>query len=211
MHELITVNEQSSIRISAEKVIYFDPLHISCAPHDADIVFITHEHYDHFSRYDIAKVSKEGTRFVAPSSMEKAFAGAGIGQGMTTFMHPAYSAEVEGIPIDAVAAYNLLKPFHPRKNGWLGYVVTVSGQRIYVCGDTDATSEAKAVKCDIICVPAGGTFTMNAKQAAELVNIIRPKTAIPTHYGTMVGKPADGEVFAAAVDKDITVVKKLKF
>ncbi len=211
MYDLITVNEQSSIRIAAEKVIYFDPLHIKGEPHDADMIFITHEHYDHFSPEDIAKCAKDGTRFVAPSSMEKTFAAAGIGDGMTTFMHPSYSAEVCGIPIDAVAAYNLLKPFHPKKNGWLGYVVTVDGMRIYVCGDTDATNDAKAVKCDVICVPVGGTFTMNPKQAAELVNTVKPAAAIPIHYGTLVGKPADGDTFAAAVDKDIAVVKKLRF
>ena len=211
MHELITVNEQSSIRIAADKILYFDPIHIKGEPHDADVIFITHEHYDHFSPDDIVKLSKECTRFVAPSSMQKAFAKAGIGDGMTTFMHPAYSAEAEGVPIDAVAAYNLLKPFHPKKNGWLGYVVTVMGKRIYVCGDTDITNEAKAVKCDIICVPVGGTYTMNAKQAADLVNIIRPETAIPIHYGTMVGKPSDGDTFAAAVDKSVRVEKKLSF
>ncbi len=211
MPDFITVNEQSSIRIAAEKTIYFDPLHISGEPHDADIVFITHDHYDHFSPEDIAKVAKADTRFVAPSSLEKSFAKAGIGDGMTTFMHPAYSAEVEGVPIDAVAAYNLIKPFHPRKNGWLGYVVTVMGKRVYVCGDTDITNEARAVKCDIICVPVGGTFTMNAKQAADLVNIIKPDIAIPIHYGAMAGKPSDGDTFAAAVEKSVKVEKKLSF
>lgn len=211
MPDFITVNEQSSIRIAAEKTIYFDPLHISGEPHDADIVFITHDHYDHFSPEDIAKVAKTDTRFVAPSSLEKSFAKAGIGEGMTTFMHPAYSAEVEGVPIDAVAAYNLIKPFHPRKNGWLGYVVTVMGKRVYVCGDTDITNEARAVKCDIICVPVGGTFTMNAKQAADLVNIIKPDIAIPIHYGTMAGKPSDGDAFTAAVEKSVKVEKKLSF
>lgn len=211
MPDFITVNEQSSIRIAAEKTIYFDPLHISGEPHDADIVFITHDHYDHFSPEDIAKVAKADTRFVAPSSLEKSFAKAGIGEGMTTFMHPAYSAEVEGVPIDAVAAYNLIKPFHPRKNGWLGYVVTVMGKRVYVCGDTDITNEARSVKCDIICVPVGGTFTMNAKQAADLVNIIKPDIAIPIHYGTMAGKPSDGDAFAAAVEKSVKVEKKLSF
>ncbi|WP_295156147.1 MBL fold metallo-hydrolase [uncultured Ruminococcus sp.] len=211
MLDKLTVNEQNSIRIAAEKVVYFDPLNISGEPHDADIVFITHEHYDHFSPEDIAKVATRETRFVAPSTMERVFKRSDIGENMVTYMHPAFSAEVEGVPIDAVAAYNLFKPFHPKKNGWLGYVVTMGGKRIYVCGDTDATPEAKAVKCDIICVPAGGTFTLNAKQAAELVNIIKPAAAIPVHYGRLVGKPSDGDTFAANVDKSIEVCLKLKY
>ena len=211
MIDKLTVNVQSSIRIDAEKTVYFDPLNIDGTPHDADIIFITHDHYDHFSPEDITKISCAETRFVAPSSMEKSFAKAGIDAEKVTFMHPAYSAEVDGVPIDAIAAYNLLKPFHPKKNGWLGYVVTLGGQRIYVCGDTHATAEAKAVKCDIICVPVGGTFTLTAKQAAELVNIIKPAVAVPTHYGTIVGKPADGDTFAANVEKSIKVCKKLTF
>ena len=205
----ITVNEQSSIRIAGDKIIYFDPLHISGEPHDADIIFITHDHFDHFSPEDIAKCAKEGTRYVAPYTMTKAFTKAEIGENMTTFMHAGYSAEVEGIPIDAIAAYNLLKPFHPKKSGWLGYVITVGGKRVYVCGDTDATPEAKEVECDIICVPVGGTYVMNPKQAAELVDAVKPEIAVPTHYGTMSGRPTDGDTFAAAVTCGAQIVKKL--
>lgn len=209
MLDNLTVNKQSSIRIAADKIIYFDPLDISGAPHDADIIFITHEHYDHFSPEDIAKASKDGTRFAAPASMAKAFEKAGIDTGKVTFMNVGDSADMDGLPVEAVAAYNPMKPFHPKKNGWLGYVVTVEGKRIYVCGDTDATPEAKAVKCDVICVPIGGTFTMNAKQAAELVNTVNPEIAVPIHYGEIVGKKSDGDKFAAAVDSGITVCKKL--
>lgn len=209
MIDKLTVNEHSSIRIGSDKVIYFDPFHLPSADHDADIIFITHDHYDHFSPEDIEKCSNKQTCIVAPFTMKRAFKRERINEDNATFMHAGYSAEVAGIPIDAVPAYNLFKPFHPKKNGWLGYVVTVEGKRIYVCGDTDATSEAKSVSCDIICVPIGGTYTIGAKQAAELVNTIKPEIAVPVHYGSLVGKPTDADNFASFVVPPIRVVKKL--
>ena len=209
MIDKLTVNEHSSIRIGADKVIYFDPFHLNKADHDADIIFITHDHYDHFSPEDIEKCANSDTRFVAPYTMAKAFSKAKISEESVTFKHAGYSAEVLGIPIDAVAAYNMIKPFHTKKSGWLGYVVTVEGKRIYVCGDTDATTEAKEVNCDIICVPIGGTYTIGAKQAAELVNQIKPEIAVPIHYGSIVGKPSDADNFATYVVPPIKVVKKL--
>lgn len=207
----ITVNEQSSICIAADKVLRFDPLHISGEPHDADLIFITHEHYDHFSPDDIAKVSKSDTLFVAPKSMINTFRKAGIPDEKATYLNPGDSTSLLDISINAVPAYNLMKPFHPKKNSWLGYVVTVENTRIYVCGDTDATKEGKAVKCDIVCVPIGGTFTLTAKQAAEFVNAIAPKIAVPIHYGTIVGKPSDADEFEKYVDSGIEVVRKILF
>lgn len=124
-------------------------------------------------------------------------------------LKPGVSFQVGEIPVETVPDYNQLKPFHPKKNGWLGYVITVGGQRIYVAGDTDATKDAKAVRCDIALIPVGGTYTTDAREAASLVNQIRPKTAIPIHYGTVVGGPEDGTVFAKHVDSGIQVVLKL--
>ena len=118
---------------------------------------------------------------------------------------------VHEIYIDAVPAYNKLKPFHPRRNGWLGYVLHVDGARIYVAGDTDALSENTKIQCDIAMVPIGGTYTMNAKEAASFVNELRPPVVIPTHYGSIVGKPSDVDEFAKRVDPQIEVVKKLQF
>lgn len=209
MIENITVNEQSSIRIAADKVIYFDPFHISDEPHDADIIFITHEHYDHFSPDDISKAAKSDTIFAAPESMAEALKKAAIPNEKITLLKPGDSASICGIATEAVPAYNNIKPFHPKKNGWLGYVVTVGGTRIYVCGDTDDTADARAVKCDIVCVPIGGTFTMNAKKAAELVNAVSPKIAVPIHYGTIVGKTSDADEFERYVDDSVMIVKKL--
>ncbi len=207
----ITVNTQNSIRIAAEKILRFDPLALPSAVHDADIIFLTHDHYDHFSPEDIAKAANDSTLFVAPASMAVAMKNAGIPQERVTYLTPNESCELCGIKIEAVPAYNLTKSFHPKAKGWLGYVVEIGGSRVYVCGDTDDTPEARSVSCDIICVPIGGTFTCDAKSAADLVNAISPKAAIPTHYGKYVGSPADADVFESAVSKGIEVVRKIEF
>ena len=112
---------------------------------------------------------------------------------------------MDGLEFDAIPAYNSLKPFHPRSAGWVGYILHIDGKRIYIAGDTDATKEAKDVKCDIALVPIGGTYTMDAKKAAELINVIRPDVAIPTHYGSIVGSEEDAKVFAANVKDPIKV------
>ncbi len=105
--------------------------------------------------------------------------------------------------------YNKLKPFHPKKAGWCGYIINVSGNRIYIAGDIDDIDEAFAVSCDIAMVPIGGFYTMNYKEAAGLINKIKPKVAIPTHYGKVVGKVSYGEDFKKLVDDGIQVSLKL--
>ncbi len=208
MTDIITVNTQSSIRIDGgDTVIRFDPLGISGEPHDADIIFITHEHYDHFSAEDIEKVRKPGTVFAAPASMQKKLESAGITGAV--YLKPGEKTEIHGIPVEAVPAYNKLKPFHPRSNGWLGYIVTVGGKRIYAAGDTDAVKENEALKCDVALIPIGGTYTMNYKEAAAFVNKLRPGTVIPIHYGSIVGSRSDGENFRRLVDDGINVEFRL--
>lgn len=207
MTEQISINAQSSIRIAGETVIYFDPFRITENRNDADIIFVTHEHFDHFSPEDIQKVRKADTIFVAPKSMETQMLNAGCSN--LILLTPNETTTVRNIPVKTIPAYNLLKPFHLKKNGWLGYLITVNGQKIYVSGDMDATKEAKSVVCDIALIPIGGTYTMNYKESAEYINIIKPKTAIPTHYGTIVGKASDGESFKKLVSPEIQVILKL--
>ena len=203
MRRQITVNAQSSIRIGGDQVLYFDPFRITDARKDADIVFITHPHFDHFSPADIARVCKPETVFIAPESMAAELKAAGITEPV--LMKPGESKTISGIAVETVPAYNISKQFHPKQNGWLGYIVTVGGKRIYAAGDTDATKEAAAVQCDIALIPIGGTYTMNPAEAAELVNRMRPQIVIPIHYGTIVGNPGDGAAFAKVVAPGITV------
>lgn len=209
--DAITVNTQSSIRIHTREglVIYVDPLGIGGKPSDADLILITHSHYDHFSPEDIAKIRKESTRFIIPSGMEEDLEKNGIGMVSFLTMEPGDRVSVSGIYVDAVPAYNKFKPFHPRRNGWLGYIIRADGIRIYAAGDTDALKENASIKCDIAMIPIGGTYTMNPGEAAAFINAMRPPVVIPTHYGSIVGKASDFAEFAGKVDEGITVVRKL--
>lgn len=204
----ITVNTQSSICIDGSKVLYFDPFQIREENHRADIVLVTHSHYDHFDPESISKIAKDGTVYVVPASMEKELRGA-VREGELITVNPGDVVETGGIRIQAVPAYNRLKPFHPKRNQWVGYVVTMDGIRYYVAGDTDAVPELEKISCDVALVPIGGTYTMTAKEAAKLINAIGPKTAIPIHYGSIVGKKEDAEIFREHVTKDIAVEFKL--
>ena len=212
MVDNITVNTQSSIRIESRVgVIYADPLGIKDDVHDADYILITHDHYDHFSPEDIERIAKSGSILVVPEKMQnKAQEVAGV-VGRIETVKPGVYREMNGLEFETVPAYNILKAFHPKSAGWVGYILRIDGKRIYIAGDTDATKEAKDVKCDITLVPIGGTYTMDARKAAELVNTIRPDVAIPTHYGSIVGKPSDGEVFAQNVKEPIKVGFKIAF
>ena len=208
----IEVFIQNSIRIrSRVGVIYIDPFQMKEEPKDADFVLITHDHYDHFSPEDIGKVSKADTILVVPEKMAAKAREVSGTVGKIETVKPSVYRETGGLEFETVPAYNTLKPFHPKSAEWVGYILRIDGKRIYIAGDTDATKEAKAVKCDIALVPIGGTYTMDAKKAAELINTIRPDVAIPVHYGHIVGKPSDGEVFAENVKDPIKVEFKIEF
>jgi len=212
MTENIEVFTQNSIRIrSGVGVVYIDPFQMKEEPKDADFVLITHDHYDHFSPEDIGKVVKADTVLVVPEKMESKAKEVSGAVGKIVTVNPGESCEIGGFSFETVPAYNTLKPFHPKSAGWVGYILRINGKRIYISGDTDATNEAKAVKCDIALVPIGGTYTMDAKKAAELINAIRPEVAIPVHYGNIVGKPGDGEVFAENVMAPVKVEFKIAF
>ena len=212
MVDNITVNTQNSIRITSRLgVIYIDPLEIPDDKNDADYILITHDHYDHFSPEDIRKVAKSGSVLVVPEKMAAKAQEVSDAVGRIETVKPAVYREISGLEFETVPAYNTLKPFHPKSAEWVGYVLRIDGKRIYIAGDTDATKEAKAVKCDIAIVPIGGTYTMDAKKAAELVNTLCPDIAIPVHYGSIVGKPSDGDVFAENVKSPVKVVFKIQF
>lgn len=212
MIDNIEVFTQNSIRISAgELVIYVDPFEMTEEPHDADYVLITHQHYDHFSPDDIRKVAKGSTILVVPESMlDKAKEAEALVNEIAT-VKPNASFDIKGLELETVHAYNNIKPFHPKHAEWVGYILKVEGKRIYIAGDTGLTKEAREVKCDIALLPIGGTYTMDAKRAAELANTIKPEYVIPTHYGSVVGKPSDAQTFASLVQSPVKVVEKIKF
>lgn len=212
MTDIISINTQSSIRIAAGAlVIYIDPIELTAPKADADLVFLTHDHHDHFSPDILKSIMKEDTFFVVPTGMMDSVRDIGVEEAFLIGMRPGNSMQVNGVPVEAVAAYNIGKPFHPKENDWLGYILTLDGKRYYIAGDTDATPDAKAVQCDVAIVPIGGHYTMDYKEAAALINEMKPSVAIPTHYGSIIGTPEDGDHFAKLVDGSIEVVLKLTF
>ena len=209
--EKIEVFTQSSIRITdGDRRIYIDPFQMRETPKDADFILITHDHYDHFSPEDIEKVSNGKSVLVVPAKMLPQAEKISSIVGEIHSVMPGEHYGISGLKFDTVAAYNNLKPFHPKSAGWVGYILQIDGQRIYIAGDTDMNRDNRDVKCDIALVPIGGTYTMDAKKAAEFINTIRPSVAIPTHYGSIVGKKEDADIFAADVKAPIrTEIKML--
>lgn len=212
MTENIEVFTQSSIKITdGENHIYIDPLGIKEEFCDADYILITHDHYDHFSPEDIKKVACENTVLIVPEKMKsKALKEINFINKIES-ISPNQNKKINNLYIETIPAYNIIKPFHLKIFGWVGYILEIGGKRIYIAGDTDKTKEAEAVHCDIAMVPIGGTYTMNAKKAAELINIIQPEVAIPTHYGSIVGNKNDGELFKKNVKAPVKVELKLRF
>lgn len=200
----IKVLYHSSIKIEGSLNIYFDPFKITESLNDADVIFITHEHYDHFSPEDILKIKKENTIIILPENMKRMALDLNFEEKNILLVKPnkKYKLENKELLFETIPAYNVNKNFHKKEMDWVGYVLEIEGKRVYIAGDTDITEENKQVKCDIALVPIGGNFTMDAKEAAELVNIIKPKIAIPTHYGAIVGNKKDEETFIKNVDKD---------
>jgi len=201
----ILINARSSIRIEGTKVIYFDPFKITEEKHDADIIFVTHEHYDHFSPDDIKKVSNENTILVAPYSMKKM-----VLEEVGEIIDEIKFVEAEktetnlmigSILVKWVRAYNIDKPFHIKEQGWIGYVVTLDDKTYFVTGDTDANEDNINVKCDVLFVPCGGKYTFDAEEAAEFTYKINPCKVIPTHYTDMAGESEIGEIFKCATQR----------
>ncbi len=208
----IEVFTQNSIRIRNRiGTVYIDPFQMKEAPKDADFILITHEHYDHFSPEDIEKVVGDDTVLVIPESMSGKVGDISGNMRKVVTVKPGMYYDADGLEFDTVAAYNTMKSYHPKSAEWVGYILRLDNKRIYIAGDTDATKEAKAVKCDIALVPIGGTFTMDAKQAAGLINELRPEIAVPTHYGNVVGAPEDGDTFARSVKDPVKVEMKISF
>ena len=203
MIEGIRVFTQNSIRIEKEKVIYFDPFRISEEFKDADLIFITHNHYDHFSLEDIGRVAKKDTKIVLPEKMRKDTKRLNFPDENIFYVKPEQHEQVDGIDFVTVPSYNIIRPFHPKSYGGVGYILEIQGVRYYIAGDTDLTQEIKEVRCEVAFLPIGGIYTMNYKKAAELTNIIRPKVVIPVHYGSIIGRKEDGVRFQELLASDI--------
>ena len=208
MLENIEVLKHNSIRINKSKTIYIDPFKIDTKYSDADIVFCTHSHYDHFSVEDILLVSRIDTYFVVTEDCKSSLQMLGIPDEQIITVKPNENYEVAGVEFITVPAYNINKKFHPKENAWVGYVIEIDGNKYYIAGDTDNVKEIRNIECDVAFIPVGGTYTMNYKEAAELANTINAKVVVPTHYGCIVGEKEDGEKFKELVEKDVEILIK---
>ncbi len=193
-----------SFRLKGVKTVYVDPWKLAPGAEKADVVLVTHEHHDHFSKDDIAKIARPDTVVVGPASVTKQLT------GKTVTVQPGEKRVVEGVPIETVAAYNVNKKFHPQSAGHVGYVVTLNGKRIYHAGDTDLTPEMAGVKSDIALLPVSGTYVMNPAEAAEAANTFKPALAIPMHYGDpeVVGTIQDAQEFKRLAKVPVEILEK---
>ncbi len=212
MTDWIRLFTQNSIRIESDAgVIYVDPFNMREEPHDADFILLTHNHYDHFSPEDILKVCKESSVMIVPENMENEAGELTDSVDMIYTVEPDMKKIVNGLELETIPAYNNSKSFHPKNAGWVGYILTIDGNRVYIAGDTDMTEDNRKVKCDVAMIPIGGTYTMDAVEAAQLINEIKPRIAIPTHYGDVVGSPKDADTFKGRVNNDIEVKIKMEY
>ena len=202
MSENIQVLNHSCVKLTGKQVIYVDPYGLKNNFNDADYIFITHSHYDHFSSEDILKLKKDNTKIIVTNDLYDEVVKLGFTNENIMLVTSDEDYTIDDIEFKTVIAYNKLKPFHIKSKKWVGYVINFEGISYYITGDTDFTPEMLNVKCDVVFVPVGGTYTMNAEEAAEFVNNIKPNLAIPIHYGSIVGSKNDAEKFVRLL-KDI--------
>lgn len=208
MLDEVKINCHSSIKIQKDKTIYIDPFRIKNEFHDADFVFITHSHYDHFSTEDIVKISKTSTVFITMLETKSDLELLGIPEDQIIIVKPNNDYEIKGIKFKTVPAYNKNKNFHPKENNWVGYIIELNDTKYYIAGDTDNIQEIQNIECDVAFLPIGGKYTMNAEEAAELANRINTKVIVPIHYGTLVGTQEDLEKFIKLTNKKVEVLIK---
>lgn len=210
MLENIFVLNHSSIKIKSSKIIYFDPFKVGKNYNDADYIFITHSHYDHYSEEDINKVRKNETKIIVTRDLKENVEKLGFDNSNILLVEPNEKYIIDTLKIETIPAYNVEKKFHPKSNKWVGYILEISDKKYYVAGDTDITEENKKIKCDVAFLPIGGTYIMNYEEAAHLANIINPKIVVPTHYGSIIGTNEDADKFAKLLNKKIICKIKLK-
>jgi len=188
-----------TFKIVGEKVIFTDPFKIR-KKDSADLILITHEHHDHCSPEDVRKIQGPETVIVATADCASKLS------GNVRIVKPGDKINVAGIDIEAVPSYNINKQFHTRDRGWVGYIFTVKGQRLYLAGDTDYIPEMKAFKVDVALLPVSGTYVMTADEAIRAALDIEPKIAIPMHYGSIIGSEKDAREFSDGLKGKIEVV-----
>lgn len=189
----------ASFRVDGSKVIYFDPFELTSGP-VADIIFITHEHYDHCSPADVKKIQGKHTLIITEKDSAKKLTGS------IKVVKPGDSLEIEGIKVKVIPSYNVQKDFHPKQRGWVGFLVEMDGFTIYHPGDCDLIPEMEGLGPDVALLPVSGTYVMDAKMAAEAAIKIGAKVVIPMHYGSFIGSQKDASILRDALKGKVEVV-----
>jgi L-ascorbate metabolism protein UlaG (beta-lactamase superfamily) len=190
-----------AFRMDAETgKVYIDPFQLPENAAKARLVMITHDHFDHYSPVDLEKIVDEHTDVIAPLSTAKQ-----LDYGKVHAVKPGDDLSIENINIKAVPSYNIGKDFHPKGNAWVGYLFTINGVAFYHAGDSDFIPEMKVVKTDIALLPVSGTYVMTAVEAAQAALAIKPKLAIPMHYGSIVGEADDARQFVELLAGEVEV------
>lgn len=197
-----------TFRIDGAETIYFDPYELSEGAPKADIILISHDHYDHCSPEDVAKIRRDDTVIVTIASAAKKLT------GDVRIVEHGDTVQVHGIDVEAVRAYNVNKfrspgePFHPKEAGHVGFVITMDGKRLYHAGDTDLIPEMRELEdIDIALLPVSGTYVMTAEEAVEAAEVIQPEVAIPMHVGRGIGSLEAAETFKEQAPVDVVILE----
>lgn len=199
-------------RIEDGQVIYIDPFKIGPVTKKADIILISHEHFDHCSIDDLKKIATPDTVVVAHAQSRNELSKLKVKE--LRIVKPGDRLEVNGVNVQAIHAYNVNKfrepgkPFHPKEDGKVGFILTVKSVRIYHTGDSDHIPEMKGLTPDIALLPVSGTYVMTVQEAAEAATSIKPKIAIPMHYDAIVGSVKDAEEFKKLAKCDVKILQK---
>ena len=198
----IKVFNQAAIKIESTKNIYFDPYQIKEEFHDADYIFITHDHYDHYDEESIKNIMKSETMIVVPECLKER-----VSKLTTNYflVSPNEKYNLADLSFETTFSYNIDKPFHPKEKGYVGYKIKLEDKHLYIMGDTDYLEENLHMTCDICFIPIGGTYTMDVQEAAAYINELKPELAIPIHYGSIVGDLSLSKQFIDLVNPDIKV------
>ena len=200
----LTWHNHATVLIEGSHTIVIDPWKIPPGSPQADVVVVSHSHYDHLSLDDVKRLAGETTAIVATPDCHAKL------QSFSSLHALAAGkiVEVNGVSIEGVPAYNPDKAFHPKANAWCGVVIAMDGKRLYSAGDTDFVPEMKDLAdVDVAFMPVGGTYTMDWKAAADAVNAFRPKLAVPVHWGDIVGSRRDADRFAERAECDVRVLQ----
>jgi L-ascorbate metabolism protein UlaG (beta-lactamase superfamily) len=179
--------------------IYIDPFRLESINEKADLILVTHSHYDHLSIDDINKIIKSGTKIIGPADIReqlKDFRNVSFDS-----LSPGGKIEYHSVIVEGVNSYNINKEFHPKSKNWLGYILDFKGTRVYHSGDTDFIPEMKIIRTNVALIPVSGKYTMDVDEAITAVKAIKPDLAIPMHWGGIIGNINDANRFVEGCKK----------